>query len=66
MFPPIFIIIIIIYYLHRRRSRKTSHEKVRNFSSTFYGLRNDTDYVISVSFVLSGRKLVRGKMGFII
>ncbi len=40
------------------RRRKTGEaEKVRNLRSTFVGLRTDVDYVISVSFVLSGRKL---------
>lgn len=29
----------------------------RNFQKTFYGLKNDTEYKISVSFVLSGKRL---------
>merc|ERR1719468_924804 len=37
--------------------RKRSSDKVRNFKSTLRGLRNDTEYVIKISFVLSGRKL---------
>ena len=37
--------------------RKRSAEKVRNFKSTLTGLRIDTEYVIKISFVLSGRKL---------
>ena len=37
--------------------RKKSAEKVRQFKSTMKGLRNDTEYVIKISFVLSGRKL---------
>ena len=37
--------------------RKRSKNKNRNFKSTFMGLRNDTEYVIKISFVLSGRKL---------
>ena len=27
------------------------------YRSTFHGLRSDTDYVIKISFVMSGRKL---------
>ena len=37
--------------------RKKSADKVRKFKSTMKGLRNDTEYVIKISFVLSGRKL---------
>ena len=37
--------------------RKRSAIKVRNFKSDLIGLRNDTEYVIKISFVLSGRKL---------
>ncbi len=37
--------------------RKKSADKVRNFKSTLPGLRNDTEYIIKISFVLSGRKL---------
>ena len=37
--------------------RKRSADKVRNFKSTMSGLRIDTEYVIKISFVLSGRKL---------
>ncbi|TRY73244.1 hypothetical protein TCAL_07398 [Tigriopus californicus] len=37
--------------------RKRSAEKARNFRSSFNGLRSDTEYVITLSFVLSGRKL---------
>lgn len=31
--------------------------KVRKFKTTFYCLREDTDYVLQVSFVMSGKKL---------
>ncbi len=41
----------------RKRRRTMPAEKVHNFSSVFKGLRSDTDYVITISFVLSGRKL---------
>ena len=37
--------------------RKRSAIKTRNFKSELHGLRNDTEYVIKISFVLSGRKL---------
>lgn len=37
--------------------RKRSRDKIRNFKSTLVGLRNDTNYVLKISFVLSGRKL---------
>ena len=37
--------------------RKKSADKVRNFKSTLAGLRVDKEYIIKISFVLSGKKL---------
>ena len=37
--------------------RKRSAEKHRLFQTTLKGLKTDTEYVIKISFVLSGRKL---------
>ena len=37
--------------------RKRSADKVRNFKSTLAGLRVDKEYIIKISFVLSGKKL---------
>ena len=37
--------------------RKRSADKVRNFKSTLVGLRVDKEYIIKISFVLSGKKL---------
>ena len=36
--------------------RKKSADKVRKFKSTMKGLRNDTEYVIKISFVLFSRE----------
>ena len=37
--------------------RKRSADKVREFKNTLAGLRVDTEYIIKISFVLSGKKL---------